>query len=158
MSDDPSTHLDCPVTGSGAQRVMFVSRERLVDVAEALRAEGYWMCVDLCGVDYLTNHDRPLPEGVDPERYEVVVSLINHTERARLRLRVQVPEDDAVVLSLMSVWPSVDFPEREMWDFFGIEPQGHPGLDRILMPDDWEGHPLRKDYAVGDIPVQFKEA
>ena len=76
----------------------------------------------------------------------------------RLRLRVQVPEDDPTIPSLMSVWPSVDFPEREVWDFFGIHPEGHLGVDRILMPDSWEGHPLRKDFEVGDIPVQFKEA
>lgn len=152
------THLECPISGTETQRVMFVPRERLLEVAEALRAEGYWMCVDLLGVDYLTHFDRAVPADVTPERFEMVASLINHTDRTRLRLRVQVPEDDCVVPSLMAVWPSVDFPEREMWDFFGIEPQGHLGVDRILMPDDWEGHPLRKDYAVGDIPVQFKEA
>ena len=159
MSDSASTsHLDCPVAGTGRQQVIFVPRDRLLEVANALRSEGYWMCVDLCGVDYLLHFDRQLPVEVVPERFEMVVSLLNHTTGTRLRMRVQVPEDDLAVPSLIRVWPSVDFPEREMWDFFGIEPQGHPGLDRILMPDNWEGHPLREDYAVGDIPVQFKEA
>ena len=147
-----------PTTGEGNQRVMFVPRERLLDVSELLRADGYWMCVDLCGVDYLLNPDRPLPGGVTGERFEVVVCLIDHRHHRRLCLRVQVPEDDPTIPSLMSVWPSVDFPEREVWDFFGIHPEGHLGVDRILMPDSWEGHPLRKDFEVGDIPVQFKEA
>ncbi len=159
-SDGPALGqpAEFPTSGEGNQRVMYVTRERLLDVAAQLRADGYWMCVDLCGVDYLLAPDRPLPEGVDRERYEVVVCLIDHRHHRRLRLRVQVPEDDLTIPSLMRIWPSVDFPEREVWDFFGIHPEGHLGVDRILMPDSWEGHPLRKDYDVGDIPVQFKEA
>ena len=157
-SDAHQSSGEFPTTGEGNQRVMFVPRERLLEVAQDLRSDGYWMCVDLCGVDYLLIPDRPLPADVQGERYEVVVCLIDHGGHRRLRLRVQVPEDDPTIPSLMQVWPSVDFPEREVWDFFGIHPDGHPGVDRILMPDSWEGHPLRKDYEVGDIPVQFKEA
>jgi NADH-quinone oxidoreductase subunit C len=82
--------------------------------------------------------------------------LVDHTERTRLRLRVQVPADDASLPSLAGLHPGVENPEREAFDMFGIDFPGHPDLSRILMPDEWEGHPLRKDYAVGRIPVQFK--
>ena len=73
-----------------------------------------------------------------------------------MRLRVQVPEDDPVVPSLFDLYPGTEAMEREVFDLFGIRFDGHPDLTRILMPEDWEGHPLRKDYAVGRIPVQFK--
>jgi NADH-quinone oxidoreductase subunit C len=75
-----------------------------------------------------------------------------------VRLRVQVPGDDAVVPSLWELHPGTEAMEREVFDMFGIRFDGHPDLTRILMPEDWEGHPLRKDYAVGRIPVQFKAA
>ncbi len=94
--------------------------------------------------------------GVEPERFEVVANLLDPTERSRVRIRIQVPESDPTVASLTSLHPGVDFHERETFDLFGIRFEGHPHLTRILMPDDWEGHPLRKDYAVGRIPVQFK--
>ena len=150
--------LGCPMSGTGLQYTLHVPRERLIEVAEALRADGYWMCVEVTGVDYLLSPARPLPGEVQGERFEVVVCLLDHQANRRLRLRVQVPEDDPTVPSLVRIWPSADFPEREVWDFYGIEAVGHPGLHRILMPDTWEGHPLRKDFAVGEIPVQFKEA
>jgi NADH-quinone oxidoreductase subunit C len=123
-----------------------------------LQAAGYHSVVDLCGVDYLTNDSRQLPAGVEPERFEVVVNLINHRERARLRLRVQVPETDAVLPSAFNLYPGTEAMERETFDMFGISFDGHPDLTRILMPEDWIGHPLRKDYDVGRIPVQFKGA
>jgi NADH-quinone oxidoreductase subunit C len=85
-----------------------------------------------------------------------VVLLINHREPARLRIKVQVPEGDATVPSLFEVHPGTEALEREVFDMFGIAFEGHPDLTRILMPEDWDGHPLRKDYAVGRIPVQFK--
>jgi NADH-quinone oxidoreductase subunit C len=91
-----------------------------------------------------------------PERFEVVVTLLSHQHRERVRLRVQVPESDATVPSLFDVHPGTEAMEREVFDLLGIAFDGHPDLTRILMPEDWVGHPLRKDEAIGRIPVQFK--
>ena|SRR5436190_2650959 len=147
-----------PVTSSAGQRVLHPSREQLVDLVRALRDDdGFNMCLDVTAVDYLAfEAPRLLPDGIEPERFEVVVTLISHTARERVRLRVQVPEDDATVPSLFDVHPGTEAPEREVFDLFGIAFEGHPDLTRILMPEDWEGHPLRKDEAIGRIPVQFK--
>jgi NADH-quinone oxidoreductase subunit C len=146
-----------PVTEALGETTVHVPREGLVELVRTLRDEGWLMCLDVTAVDHLANAGRvPLPEGVTPERFEVVVMLINHREPARLRIKVQVPEDDATVPSLFEVHPGTEALEREVFDMFGIAFDGHPDLTRILMPEDWEGFPLRKDYAVGRIPVQFK--
>ena len=154
----PETLHDVLVTYSRGQRVLHPSRKQVVDLVRTLRDEGWLMCLDVTGVDYLANPHRTLPEGVVAERFEVVVTLISHTDRDRLRLRVQVPEADPVVSTLFEVHPGTEGMEREVFDLFGIAFDGHPDLTRILMPEDWHGHPLRKDYAVGRIPVQFKGA
>jgi NADH-quinone oxidoreductase subunit C len=97
--------------------------------------------------------DRPA------ERFEVVYHLLSPGRPAsRVRLRVQVAEDDATVPSLYDIHPGAEAAEREVFDMFGISFTGHPDLTRILMPEDWIGHPLRKDYSSGRIPVQFKDA
>ena len=88
----------------------------------------------------------------------MVASLLAHERRERLRMRVQVPADDATVPTLFDLWPGSENLEREVYDMFGIVFEGHPDLSRILMPEDWSGHPLRKDYDAGQIPVQFKAA
>ena len=157
---EPEMLHDAPVTWSCGQQVLHPSRDQLVDLVRTLRDDdGYVMCLDLCGVDYLTyGADRGLPDGVKPERFEVVVTLISHETAQRVRLRVQVPESDPVVPSLFEVHPGTEANERETFDLFGIRFDGHPDLSRILMPEDWEGHPLRKDYGMGRIPVQFKHA
>jgi NADH-quinone oxidoreductase subunit C len=147
-----------PATDSLGQEVLHPSREEYHDLVVALHDEGYLMCVDVTAVDYLAHPHREVAAGITPERFEVVVSLLNHAERRRTRLRVQVPADDPVLPSVVDVHPGADALEREVFDMFGIRFDGHPDLTRILMPEDWEGHPLRKDYAVGAIPVQFKGA
>ena len=146
------------VTGLGGETVGFVAREDYVEAVRALRDAGYEMCVDVCGVDYLGHPGRDLPDGVAPERFEVVANLLSLSKKERTRLRVQVPESDCVVDSLFHLYPGTEAMEREAFDMFGIIFTGHPDLTRILMPDDWEGHPLRKDYGVGRVPVQFKDA
>jgi NADH-quinone oxidoreductase subunit C len=148
----------CPVSDSHDQVVLHPSREQYVDVVKALADDGYAMVVDLCGVDYLDHMDRSLPEGVVAERFEVVVNLLDITHRRRIRLRVQVPESDCTLPSIFDVHPGAEANERETFDMFGVEFTDHPDLTRILMPEDWIGHPLRKDYEVGRIPVQFKGA
>jgi NADH-quinone oxidoreductase subunit C len=147
-----------PVTRRFGQRAAFVPREELPGLVRTLRDEGWLQCLDVTGVDYLAHRRSDLPEGVAPERFEVVVTLISHHERDRLRLRVQVPETDPTVPTLFEVHPGTEAMEREVFDMFGIAFEGHPDLTRILMPEDWEGHPLRKDYGIGRIPVQFKDA
>jgi NADH-quinone oxidoreductase subunit C len=147
-----------PSSTSTGQDVLHPSRHDYVEVARALRDAGFEMCADLCGVDYLLHIERPLPAGVQAERFEVVVNLLSLEHRRRVRLRVQVPEEDPVVPTLFDLYPGTEAMEREAFDMYGIVFSGHPDLTRILMPEDWEGHPLRKDYAVGRVPVQFKEA
>ncbi len=154
---EPELLHGAPVTWSRGQAVLHPDRDGYVDLVRSLREQGWWTCVDLCGGDYLGYAGtRELPPGTEPERFEVVVSLLNHAERSRLRLRVQVPEDDPTLPTLFTLHPGVENPEREVFDMFGISFTDHPDPSRILMPDEWEGHPLRKDDAVGRIPVQFK--
>lgn len=148
----------CPLTTSCGQIVLHPTRDRYLDVVKELADEGFSMVIDLCGVDYLEYFGRPLPAGVEPERFEVVVNLLDMANRRRIRLRVQVPADDATVPSLFDVHPGTEAFEREVFDMFGVSFDDHPDMTRILMPEDWDGHPLRKDFEVGAIPVQFKGA
>jgi NADH-quinone oxidoreductase subunit C len=148
----------CPVTDSRGQTVLHPTREQYVDVVKALADEGYSMCVDLTAVDYLLHPDRPVADGVARERFEVVVNLLDIHNRRRIRLRVQVPENDATLPTLFDLHPGTEAMEREVFDMFGVAFDGHPDLTRILMPEDWNGHPLRKDDDPGSIPVQFKGA
>ena len=151
------TDYGCLVTWSGDQKVIHVDRDRWREVAEALLADGWNMCVDVTAVDYLQyGGRRRLPAGVAPQRFEVVASFISHSRAERIRARAQVPSDDPTIESLYAIYPGTDYLEREVYDLMGITFDGHPDLSRILMPETWEGHPLRKDYAVGAIPVQFK--
>jgi NADH-quinone oxidoreductase subunit C len=145
-----------PVSSSRGQLVVHPSRDAYLDLVTALKGDGYEMCADVCAADYLGNPSRVLPEGVAPERFEIVVNLLSLEHHRRIRIRVQVAEGDPVVASLFRLYPGTEAMEREAFDMFGIRFDGHPDLTRILMPEDWEGHPLRKDYAIGRVPVQFK--
>jgi len=128
-------------------QVARVEREDLVAFAAAAREAGLTTFIDLCAVDHLSR-----PEG----RFEVVVNLLSMRLPLRLRIHVAVPEEDPQVPSLSGVFAGANFFEREAYDLFGIRFAGHPDLTRILLPDEWEGHPLRKDTPVGAVPVQFK--
>jgi len=154
----PETLFGTLLTRSHGQLVLHPSRDSYAGLLATLHADGYHSVIDLCGVDYLNNSSRELPDGIEPERFEVVVNLINHRQRARLRLRIQIPESDPKLASAFDLYPGTEAMERETFDMFGISFDGHPDLTRILMPEDWIGHPLRKDYDAGRIPVQFKGA
>jgi NADH-quinone oxidoreductase subunit C len=155
---EPETRFGVSATSSRGQQVLHPARDQLVDLVRMLRDdEGFLVCTDVTAVDYLAyDAPRDLPPGVEPERFEVVVGLLSHAARQRLCLRVQVPGHDPACPSLFDVHPGVEALEREVYDMFGIGFTGHPDLTRILMPEDWEGYPLRKDSPVGAIPVQFK--
>ncbi len=126
------------------------------DVAGFLRDEQqFTMCVDITAADHLLDGERYAPvelvaAGVAQERFEVIANFLSHVRNRRIRVICAVPDsDDTKVPSLTGVYPGTDFPERETYDLYGIEFEGHPDLTRILMPDDWDGHPLRKDYPSG---------
>lgn len=140
------------------QKVLHVPREELVKLVRSMREQGWLQLIDITGVDYLAHRRSDLPDGIAPERFEVVVNLISHRDRDRMRIRVQVPESDPTVPSLYEIFPGCEASEREVFDMFGITFEGHPDLTRILMPEDWDGYPLRKDYGIGRIPVQFKDS
>jgi len=134
---------------SGDQDTAVVPKDRLRDFALAAREAGFEMMVDVTAVDYLR---------VRRVRFEVVVGLLSLQHNIRLRLLVPVPADDLTVPSLVPVYPGANFFERETFDMFGIIFADHPDLTRILLPDDWIGHPLRKDFATGGVSVQFKSS
>ncbi|MGB7981740.1 MAG: NADH-quinone oxidoreductase subunit C [Candidatus Nanopelagicales bacterium] len=131
---------------------LYIAREHLLAVARELRDEPglrYEVCHSVSGVHYPADAGREL---------HAVLHLLSMTHRRRLRLEVTCPDTDPHVPSVTSVWPSADWHERETWDMFGVIFDGHPALTRILMPDDWPGHPQRKDYPLGGIPVEYKGA
>ncbi len=129
-----------------------VRPERLVEVMRALRddqALRFEMCLGVSGVHYPQEAGREL---------HAVYPLISMTHNRRVRVEVSVPDADPRVPSVVEIYPTNDWHERETWDFFGIRFEGHPALTRIQMPDDWPGHPQRKDYPLGGIPVEYKGA
>ncbi len=138
--------------------VVHTDVDRYEGLVQALHAEGYRFCADLCAVDQLTNADARIPEGVERQRFEVVLTLRDLSAHRHVRVRCQVPEAESSLPTAFSLWPGTEAMEREAYDLMGIAFTGHPDLTRILLPDDWEGHPLRKDVAPGRVPVQFRSA
>jgi NADH-quinone oxidoreductase subunit C len=138
--------------GKHAELTLYVAREHLVTVSQALRDDQdlrFELSLGVSGVHY--------PHDVGRELH-AVYHLTSVTHGRHLRLEVTCPDDDPHIPSTTSVYPANDWHERETWDFFGIVFDGHPGLARIEMPDDWPGHPQRKDYPLGGIPVEYKGA
>ena len=124
---------------------IYVPADRLVETCYALRDTpelGFDFLAEITAVDYLPRQPR----------FEVVYHLVSTRNALRLRLKVRLP-DGGTIPTVRLVWPAAGWPEREAWDMFGIVFEGHPDLRRLLMPDDWEGHPQRKDY-----PVQIRQA
>ena len=130
-----------------------VARERIREVLRALQAGGFETYAFMTCVDHLATPVVEKP----PERYELVYQLRDMRGHRELRVRVFVPERDPVAPSVHDIYAPANWDERETWDMFGIGFEGHPDLLRILMPDDWVGHPLRRDYPVGGEPVDFSE-
>ena len=129
---------------------LHVKASRLVEVSMILRDKlKFEMCLGVSGVNYPDDKNREL---------HAVYPLLSMTNNQRIRLEVSVPDSHPHIPSLVEVWAGNNWNERETFDMFGIVFDGHPGLTRILMPDDWQGHPQRKDYALGGISVEYKGA
>ncbi|MCU1429477.1 MAG: NADH:ubiquinone oxidoreductase 27 kD subunit [Actinomycetia bacterium] len=142
---------------SHGQPVVYVDRAVWHEVAAFLRDEQqFTMCLDVTAVDHLLDGVRYCPDGVAAERFEVVANFISHPRNRRIRVICEVPVAEPSVPSIVDLYPGMNFGEREAYDMFGIVFEGHPDLTRILMPDDWDGHPLRKDYPTARVPVTFK--
>ena len=129
---------------------LFVKREKLFDIAKTLRDKLLFeMCMGVNGVHYPEDSGREL---------HAVYPLLSLTNNRRIRLEVAVSVDDPHIPSLIEIWAGNNWHERETYDMFGIIFDGHPALTRILMPDDWNGFPQRKDYPLSGIPVEYKGA
>ncbi len=125
------------------------SVEEYKKLVESLHSENYEMMVDLTVVDWFRKKEP---------RFEIVVQFLSISKNQRKTIKVFVDDEDLSIPSITDIYPSANFYEREAFDMFGINFLEHPDLTRILMPDDWNGHPLRKNYGSGRIPVQFKNA
>jgi NADH-quinone oxidoreductase subunit C len=134
-----------------AELTLHVQPAKVAEVLQVLRDDPnlrFELLSSLSGVDYPAQR----------ERLHVAYHLTSMTYRRRLRVETAVTVEDPHVASVVSVYPTADAHERETWDMFGVVFDGHPGLTRILMPDDWPGHPQRKDYPLGGVPVEYKGA
>lgn len=130
----------------------FVKADKLLELARVLRDDEqlrFEACMSVSGVHYPNDHGAQL---------HVVYQMLSFTHNRCISLEVAVDENDPHIDSLTSVYPMVNYHERETWDMFGVIFDGHPALTRILMPDDWVGHPQRKDYPLGGIPIEYKGA
>ena len=130
----------------------FIRRHAILDVVTQLRNDDklrFEFCSGVSGVHYPAEKGREL---------HAVYHLTSMTHNRRIRLEVTAPDSDPHIPSVVAIYPTADWHERETYDFFGIIFDGHPALTRILMPDDWPGHPQRKDYPLGGIPVEYKGA
>lgn len=132
--------------GGQTQVIIDVSRDEYPALVQAALDAGYETFADLCAVDHLAREPR----------FDVVVNLLSQQYGERLRIKVGLSNEEPSLASITTIFAGADFYERETWDMFGIVFEGHPDLSRLLMPDEWEGHPLRKDFQVGAIPVEFK--
>jgi NADH-quinone oxidoreductase subunit C len=121
-----------------AELTLKIAREHIRATAALVQKAGYNFLEDVTCVDYYP---------VEP-RFQVIYHIVSHSLKARVRLAAPVDSMDLEIDSITPIWPSADFYEREVFDLFGIRFAGHPNLRRIMMPDEWEGHPLRKDYPV----------
>ena len=126
-----------------------VEIDQYFKTVEGFKKDSYEMMIDLTAVDWYRKKEP---------RFEVIVNLLSVSKNSRLIINVNVPDEDLKIPSICEIYPGANFYEREVFDMFGIEFENHPELTRILMPDDWKGNPLRKDYGSGRIPVQFKNA
>ena len=131
------------------EEVINIQIQDLHSKVEELHNEGYEMLVDLTVVDWYRKRDL---------RFELVVNLLSLSKQRRIRILSAFPDGNPECRSLTDIYPGSNFYEREAFDMYGIMFEGLPDLTRILMPDDWVGHPLRKDFGLGKIPVQFKNA
>ena len=142
---------------SHGQPVVYLDRARWAEAAEFLRDEQqFTMLLDVTAVDHLLDVERVAIAGVELERFEIVANYLSHPRNRRIRLITEVPADDTTIASLAPLYESANFAEREVFDLYGVTFEGHPDLTRILMPDDWLGHPLRKDDSPARVPVTFK--
>ena len=161
VADDLGSALESTGVGADAiERIVVdrgeltfhVRRERLLDVVRRLRDDPrlrFEVCTGVSGVHYPNDPHREL---------HAVTHLLSITHNRRVRVEVSCPDADPHVPSIVEVYPTNDWHERETYDFFGIVFDGHPALTRIEMPDDWKGHPQRKDYPLGGIPVEYRGA
>lgn len=133
-------------SSSATYHMISVPPDSWVNIVAAAKDAGFDLFIDLGAVD----HFREAP------RFEVIVNLVNMSANIRILISTRVPYDAPVVPSLTPLFAGANFYEREAYDLLGVEFDGHPDLTRIIMPDDWEGHPLRKDFDVGAVPVEFK--
>lgn len=122
----------------GQTYVIIKNKEKVREIVRFLKEQKFLHLQTLTAVDYLNLKKLP--------RFEVVYQFYNLEKRLSLRLRVQVPEEEPEIDSIVDLYPVANFLEREVFDLFGISFKGHPNLKRILLPNDWKGHPLRKDY------------
>lgn len=151
--------LDAGVSGAvdkividRGEMTFYVKPEHLIAFMTECRDEPalrFEMCTSISGVHFPEDADREL---------HIVYSLLSITHNRRIRVEVTIPDSNRHLPSLVATYPSADWHERETWDFFGVIFDGHPALTRIQMPDDWVGHPQRKDYPLGGIPVEYKGA
>ncbi|MEQ3550456.1 NADH-quinone oxidoreductase subunit C [Pseudonocardia nematodicida] len=151
----PRTSIE-QVTIDRDELTLYVQPDRLHAVAKTLRDDPglrFEFCSSVSGVDYSAPDGAPVDRPV-----HVTYHLLSMTYRRRIRLEVALELDDLHVDSVVDVYPTADWHERETWDMFGVVFDGHPALTRILMPDDWDGHPQRKSYPLGGIPVEYKGA
>lgn len=121
-----------------AELTITVARENIIAACKAVQQAGYNFLEDVTAVDWYPSEPR----------FQITYHILSHSLKARVRLVVRLNESDAVIDSIVGVWPSANFYEREVFDLFGVRFSGHPNLRRIMMPEDWQGHPLRKDYPV----------